>query len=123
MFALGHVDQVAAGERNVHGHFHAFGADGFLRHLDHDVVPPLDHLLDVAVFGIAHDVCDVKIGVLLEARVDEGRGDAGQDVFDPALVNVADELGHSELGPFDEELRQVAVLQDGDAGLLGQNVG
>ena len=45
------------------------------------------HLLDAR----EHDLVDVQEAVLLEADVDERRLEAGQDVVDPALVDVADD--------------------------------
>ena len=38
-----------------------------------------------------HDLVDVQEAVLVEADVDERRLEAGQDVVDPALVDVADD--------------------------------
>ena len=63
------------------------------------------------------DVADVQEAVAADAEIDEGRLDAGLDVDDAALVDVADVVVLA--GPFDVQLFQHAVLDDGDAAFFG----
>ena len=63
------------------------------------------------------DVGDVQEAVAADAEIDERRLDARLDVDDAALVDVADVA--LVAGPLDVQLFQHAVLDDGDAALLG----
>src|SRR5205085_3493946 len=81
----------------------ALGLERVLDDLDDDVLTGLEHVGDLpAVAGLAapaarrvhageHDLVDVQESVLLEPDVDERRLEPGQDVVDPALVDVADD--------------------------------
>ena len=68
--------------------------------------------------GITSD--DVQIGVFLQADVHEGAGDARQDIFDFALIDVSDDL--FRLRAFDQQLDQLVILQHGHPGFLGRAV-
>ena len=57
------------------------------------------------------DVGDVEEAVALEAEVDEGRLHAGQDLGDPALVDVADDAALPLA--LDEDFGDLVVLEDG----------
>jgi len=48
-----HQNEKAAGQRNVHGHFHALGSDRFLGHLHHDRRALLQDLADVLFTVVA----------------------------------------------------------------------
>src|SRR5262249_5372004 len=73
-------------------------------------------LLQVAVVG-GLDVGDVQEAVAADAEIDERRLDARLDVDDAALVDVADVA--LVAGALHVQLLEDAVLQDGDAALLG----
>ena len=120
--AVRRVDQVAAGDRDVHREPRALRLQRVLDHLDEDLLARLDQLVDPRAFAGAaaaprrlravrqDDLVDVQEAVALEADVDEGGLHAGQDVVDLALVDVADdrattatlhvELGDVRLGAF-----------------------
>ena len=101
--AVGRVDHVAPGDRQVHGQPRALGLERVLDDLDDDLLPGLEHVGDVAaVAGAAaaaargldagqHDLVDVQEAVLLQPDVDERRLEAGEHVVDAALVDVADD--------------------------------
>ena len=68
--------------------------------LDDDLLPGLEQVGDArpvaaAALGLLdageHDLVDVQEAVLVEPDVDEGGLEAGQDVVDAALVDVADD--------------------------------
>ena len=59
---------------------------------------------------------DVQEPVALEPDVDEGGLHAGQDLRDAALVDIADDA--SLAFPFDEELRDEVVFENGHDGLV-----
>src|SRR5262249_40507777 len=73
-------------------------------------------LLQVLVVG-GLDVGDVEEAVAADAEVHERRLDARLDVDDPPLVDVPDVA--LVAGALDVQLFEDAVLQDGDAALLG----
>ena len=63
------------------------------------------------------DFSDVEERVALEADVDERRLHPGQDLRDPALVDVADDA--ALILALDEDLDDLVVLEDGDARVVG----
>ena len=97
------VDHVAPGDREVHRQPRALGLQRVLDDLDDDLLAGLEHVGDLAAVapGAAaaarrldarqHDLVDVQEAVLLQADVDERGLEAGEDVVDPALVDVADD--------------------------------
>ena len=99
--ALGHVDQVAAGDRDLHRKAGALRLQRILDDLDDDLLTALDQLVDstslaatalglgLAVGG--DDLVDVQEAVALQPDVDEGSLHPGQHVVDDALVDVADD--------------------------------
>ncbi len=101
--AVGGEDHVAPGDREVHREPGALRLQRVLDDLHDDLLPGLEHLGDLpAVAALAataarrldageHDLVDVQEPVLLEADVDEGGLEAGEDVVDAALVDVADD--------------------------------
>src|SRR6202012_1858464 len=101
--AVGRVDQVGARGRQVHRQPRALRLQRILDDLDDDLLPGLEQVGDVAaVTGAAtptargldarqHDLVDVQKAVLLQADVDERGFEAGEDVVDLALVDVADD--------------------------------
>ena len=129
--ALRREDQVAAGDRDVHREPRALRLQRVLDHLDEDLLPGFDQLVDPAAAAAAalgrllaareDDLVDVEEAVALEADVDEGGLHAGQDVVDLALVDVADD--RAPAAALDVELGDVGLaafrlrLEDGDAGL------
>ena len=121
--AGGHEDEVAPGQRDVGGNARAFEAARLFDDLDEDVVADLEQLVDRVSFaavgdlrladvdGIAHDVVDVQKGVAAEADVDEAGSHAGEDVFDAAFVDGADDFFFA----FEVDLGQRSFFEDGDA--------
>ena len=101
--AVGGVDHVAPGDREVHRQARALGLERVLDHLDHDLLAGLEQIGDVAsvtrppaaaarrLDAGEHDLVDVQEAVLLQADVDERGLESGQDVVDPTLVDVADD--------------------------------
>ena len=96
------VDHVAAGDRELHREPRALGLERVLDDLHDDLLPGLEQVGDARAGLLAaaalhlldarqHDLVDVQEAVLVEADVDEGRLEAGQDVVDLALVDVADD--------------------------------
>ena len=147
--AGGRVDHVAPGDRELHDQPRALGLQGVLDDLDDDLLPGLEQVGDArpvaaAALGLLdarqHDLVDVQEAVLVEADVDERGLEAGQDVVDAALVDVADDrapaaalevdLGYAVAGGNLVRLRRrdlelrfgrragiTGRLQHGDAGL------
>src|SRR6266545_5190284 len=100
----------------------SFGADRVLGDLDQDRLPRLERLLDagslaVEVLLVVVDLAGVQHRVAALADVDEGGLHAGQDVLDPAEVDVADHRAAALAG--DVVLHQRAALDDADLGPLG----
>ena len=99
--ALRHVDEVTAGDRQLHREARALGLERVLDDLDDDLLAGLDQLGDAAATASAapgrrlavgrDDLVDVQEAVPLQPEVDEGRLHAGQHVVDAALVDVADD--------------------------------
>ena len=96
--AGGGVDHVAAGDRQLHRQARALGLQGVLDDLHDDLLAGLEQLGDLVpaaasapadVHAGEHDLIDVQKAVLLQADVDERGLQAGQDVVDLALVDVA----------------------------------
>src|SRR5262249_18454919 len=120
--AVGYVDQVPAGQRDVAGQARALGADRVLGDLDQDRVAGLHRLLDGAgapfqAGRVPVDLTGVQDRVATPADVDEGGLHAGQHVLHPAEVDVA---GHrAGTGPGDVVLNQHAVLEYRDLGPVG----
>ena len=96
------VDHVAPGDRQLHREPRALGLERVLDDLDDDLLPGLEQVGDARAGLLAaaalhlldarqHDLVDVQEAVLLEPEVDERRLEAGQDVVDLALVDVADD--------------------------------
>ncbi len=135
-----HEDQKAPRHGDVRREARALGAERLLDDLDEDLLALLEEVLDprlrtgfvsrpvlagtffVARFELVellervHDVGDVQEPVALEAEVDERRLHAGQDLADPALVDVADD---SPLPlAFDEDFGGEIVLENGHHGFV-----
>src|SRR5262249_13657193 len=99
--ALRHVDQVAAGDRELHRETRALRLQRVLDYLDDDLLAGLDQLIDPAppaAAALGHglaaredDLVDVQEPVSLQADVDEGRLHSGKDVVDLPLVDVSDD--------------------------------
>ena len=98
--ARGRVDHVAPGDGELHREPRALGLERVLDDLDDDLLPGLEQIGDAraaaaAALGLLdagqHDLVDVQEPVLVEPDVDEGGLEAGQDVVDAALVDVADD--------------------------------
>ena len=100
------VDHVATGDRELHRQPRALGLERVLDDLHDDLLPrpeqvgdPRPGLLATAALHLLdsreHDLVDVQEAVLVEPEVDERRLEAGQDVVDLALVDVADDRAAS----------------------------
>src|SRR5262249_4481664 len=99
--ALRHVDEVAAGDGELHREPGPLGLQRVLDDLDDDLLAGLDQLVDAtpaAAAALWHrlaarhdDLVDVEEAVSLQADVDERRLHPGQDVVDLPLVDVADD--------------------------------
>ena len=96
------VDHVAPGDRQLHRQARALRLQRVLDDLHDDLLAGFEQVGDLAPAAAAaaalrrldarqHDLVDVQEAVLLEADVDERRLQAGQDVVDLALVDVADD--------------------------------
>ena len=125
--AVGHQHGEAAGQGDLLGQAGALGPDGVLGDLAEDGLAGPQHLLDAGlgplalgaalhVVTVVADVAAVEDGVLRDADVDERRLHPGQDVLDPAAVDVPVDLGGLVGRPGDVVLDQRAALQHGDLG-------
>ena len=96
------VDHVAPGDRQLHRQPRALGLERVLDDLHDDLLAGREQVGDLAPAAAAatalgrldarqHDLVDVQEAVLLEADVHERGLEAGQDVVDLALVDVADD--------------------------------
>ena len=135
-------DQVAAGQRDVRGHPRALSADRSLDDLDHELLAFLQELLDGfrrVTLGLrdldglvlqlqerlvradpAGELGDVNERRLVLPDVDEGGLQAGQDLDDFALIDVADVV--PVLDPIDVEVRQDLSVEDYHAGFLPRDI-
>ncbi len=115
--AAGNKDKVAARQGDLAGEAGALVPDRVLGDLDQDGVPAGERVLDPAgpplqSRSVPVDLAGVEHGVAPLAKVHEGGLHGGQDVLDPADVDVAD---HGGLGvPGDVVLHEKPVLQNGD---------
>src|SRR5215216_1653862 len=119
---LGLEDQVAAGQGDLGGEAGALGPDRILGDLDEHGLAGLEDLLDprclaVQVLLVVVDLAGVQDGVAAAADVDEGGLHAGQDVLDPAQVDVADHGAAGLAGHV--VLDQSRALEHADLGALG----
>src|SRR5829696_5775593 len=119
---LGLEDQVAAGQRHLGGQPGPLGPDRVLGHLDEHGLAGLEDLLDprrltVQVLLVVVDLAGVQHRVAAAADVDEGGLHAGEDVLDPAEVDVADHGAAGLAGHV--VLDQGLALEDADLGALG----
>ena len=119
--ALGHVDQVAAGQRDLAGQAGALVADRVLGDLHEHRLAGLQRGLDAArPVGHAErlevDLTGVQHGVAALADVDERGLHGRQHVLDLAQVDVADVRGRLLL--VDVVLDEHVVLEDADLGAL-----
>ncbi len=118
--AVGDVDHVAPGDRQLHRQPRALGLERVLDHLHDDLLPGLEQVGDALRVAPRtataarrldaghHDLVDVQEAVLLEADVDERGFEAGQDVVDAPLVDVADDRPRA--AALEIELRDPVVL-------------
>src|SRR5947209_6085710 len=100
---MGGEDHVAACDRELHREPSSLALERVLDDLHDDLLPRLEHVRDLATLarGAAataghvdtgeHDLIDVQEAVLVEPYVDERGFEAGKDVVDPALVDVAND--------------------------------
>ena len=120
--ALGHVDEVAARQRDLRGEACALVAHGVLGHLDEHGVTGAQGVLDATGLpalepgGVPVDLTGVEHGVAALADVDERGLHGRQDVLDAAEVDVA---GHRR-GRLarDVVLDEHAVLEHPDLGAV-----
>ena len=115
--AAGHVDEVAAGERDLAREACALVADGVLRDLDEHPVAGLERQLDAArlvagLDGIPVHLAGVQDGVAAATDVDEGGLHAREHVLHAAEVDVADE--RRVLVARDVVLDEHVVFEHGD---------
>ena len=125
--ALRHVDEVAAGDRELHRQARSLRLQRVLDDLDDDLLTALDQLVDpppLAAAALRHrlavggdDLVDVEEAVALEPDVDEGRLHPGQHVVDDSLVDVADDRARS--ATLDVELADPPVVALAVAAALG----
>ena len=120
--ALGHVDQVAAGQGDLRGEPGALVADRVLGDLHQHGVAGAQRVLDAAGLaalepgGVPVDLAGVEHGVAALADVDERRLHRRQHVLHPAEVDVA---GHRGRGlARDVVLDEHAVLEHADLGAV-----
>src|SRR6478672_4546905 len=121
--AVRHVDDEAARQRDLGRQPRALRLHRVLDRLHEDLLPALDQVGDLAgrlpvAFELrADDLVDVEDTVLLQADLDERRLHAGQDVVDNTEVDVPGD--RPALRPFEVDLGDLVVLEDGDALLAG----
>ena len=99
--ALWHVDEIAAGDRELHREPRPLGLQRVLDHLDQDLLAGLDQLVDSPALAAPapgrrlaarkDDLVHVQEAVSLQADVHEGGLHAREDVVDHPLVDVADD--------------------------------
>ena len=116
---VGHVDEVAPRDRDLHRKACALRLQRVLDDLDEDLLLRLDELVDAPAVAVAaprrllavggDDLVDVQEAVSLQADVDERRLHAWQDVVDDALVDVADDRARAT--PFDVELGDLEAVR------------
>ena len=112
------VDDEAAGERDLGREPRALRLHRVLDRLHHDRLATADQVLDLLAVTLAlelgrDDLVDVEEAVLLEADLDERGLHPRQDVVDGAEVDVPGD--RAALGPFQIDLGDAVVLEDGDA--------
>ena len=117
-----HVDDEAAGQRDLGREPRALRLHRVLDRLDEDLLAALDQILDLARPLAAlelgpDDLVDVEEAVLLEPDLDERGLHARQDVVDDAEVDVAGD--RAALGTLEVHLGDPVVLEHGDALLAG----
>ena len=117
-----HVDDEAAGQRDLGGEPRALRLHRILDRLHEHGLAALDQILDLAgalaaLELRADDLVDVEEAVLLEADLDERGLHARQDVVDDAEVDVAGD--RAALGPLEIHLGDAVVLEHRDALLAG----
>ena len=98
---LRHVDEVAAGDRELHREPRSLRLQRVLDDLDQDLLAGLDQLVDSPALAAAAAGCRLAVrkddlvhmqeAVSLQADVHEGGLHAGKDVVDDPLVDVADD--------------------------------
>ena len=120
-FALRHVDDEAAGQRDLGGQAGALRLHGVLDRLHEDLLAAGEEVLDAAAVPLpfqlrADDLVDVEEAVLLEADLDERGLHAREDVVDDALVDVAGDRAPTRA--FEVHLGHAVVFEHGDR-LLG----
>ena len=116
-FALRHVDDEAARERDLRRQPRALRLHRILDRLDENLLAACEQVLDAAAVPPAlelgaDDLVDVEEAVLLEPDLDERRLHPRQDVVDDALVDVARDRAPSRA--LEVDLGHDAVLEHGD---------
>ena len=139
----GHHDEIAAGDADIGRDPRALGADRLLGDLDEDLLAFLQQVLDLRcmgalAFGIdlelqsfvlhhgrisrraVEDVAHIEERGFFQAHIDERGLHAGQDLHDPALVDIPGNA--AVLFAVDQYFGDQAVLQKGHAGFLPAGV-
>ncbi len=116
--ALRDEDEEAPGQRDLGREPRALRLHRILDRLDEDLLPARDQIGDLLAVPLAlelghDDLVDVEEAVLLETDLDERRFHSGQDVVDRPEIDVAGD--RAALGPFQVDLGDAIVLDDGDA--------
>ena len=116
--AVRHVDEEAAGQRDLGREARALRLHRILDGLHHDRLAALDQILDLAgalapLELRADDLVDVEEAVLLEADLDERRLHPRQHVVDDAEVDVP--CDRATLRALEVDLGDAIVLEDRDA--------
>ena len=116
--AVRDVDEEAPGQRELGGQAGALRLHRILDRLHEHGLAALDQVLDLAralatlELG-ADDLVDIQEPVLLEADLDERGLHPWEDVVDHAEVDVPGD--RAPFGPFEIDLGDAVVLEDGDA--------
>src|SRR5207247_2112137 len=116
--AVRHVDEEAAGERDLRRQPGALRLHRVLHGLDEDRLAATDQVLDLLAVPLAlelghDDLVHVEEAVLLQADLDERGLHSGQDVVDGAEVDVPGD--RPSIRPLEVDLGDAVVLEDGDA--------
>ncbi len=119
----GHKDQIAGRNGDVGGKSGAFGAQGVLDHLHHNLVTLADDLADMLAAGCSLRVDDIR-GVQesgpLEPDTHEGVLHTRQDAADTALVDIPHQP--AVVGTLDDDLLHGTVFHHRDPGLRGHHI-
>ena len=102
----------------------AFGIDGVFDDLNQDRLAFKEHVFDalgfVRIAALFEDVDDVQKRGALQADIDERALHAGEDAFDDAQINIADQAMAAVA--LDVQLADIVLFQNGHTRFLRRDV-